>query len=151
MPPRYYLDTSVFGGVFDAEFEIESLRIFELVISGEIICVLSEITEGELIDAPERVRNLLARVQNNLAEYVPLTQESVLLAETYLNEKVVGLPSRNDCLHIAIATVSEVDFLVSWNFKHIVNAHRIRGYNCINLRLGYKELEIVSPKTVLKA
>ncbi|MDR6807035.1 putative nucleic acid-binding protein [Dyadobacter sp. BE34] len=151
MPPRYYLDTSVFGGVFDAEFEIESLRIFELVISGEIICVLSEITEGELIDAPERVRNLLARVQNNLAEYVPLTQESVLLAETYLNEKVVGPTSRNDCLHIAIATVSEVDFLVSWNFKHIVNAHRIRGYNCINLRLGYKELEIVSPKTVLKA
>lgn len=151
MPPRYYLDTSVFGGVFDAEFEIESLRIFELVISGEIICVLSEITEGELIDAPERVRNLLARVQNNLAEYVPLTQESVLLAETYLNEKVVGPTSRNDCLHIAIATVCEVDFLVSWNFKHIVNAHRIRGYNCINLRLGYKELEIVSPKTVLKA
>lgn len=36
------------------------------------------------------------------------------------------------------------------NFKHIVNAHRIKGYNCINLRLGYKELDIVSPKAILK-
>jgi predicted nucleic acid-binding protein len=150
MPPRYYLDTSVFGGVFDAEFETESVRIFEMVMSGEITCVLSEITEGELIDAPARVRNLLASVQNSFAEYVPLSQESVVLAETYLNENVVGPTSRNDCLHIAIATVSEADVLVSWNFKHIVNAQRIRGYNCINLRLGYKELEIVSPKTVLK-
>lgn len=151
MPPRYYFDTSVFGGVFDAEFEVESLQIFELVRSGEIICILSEITEGELADAPERVRHFLQNIKKSFVEEIPLTQESTLLAETYINENVVGPTSRNDCLHIAIATVNNADVLVSWNFKHIVNAQRIKGYNCVNLRLGYNELEIVSPKTVLKS
>lgn len=60
MPPRYYFDTSVFGGVFDAEFEIDSLRIFELVKSGEIICILSEITQGEELEivSPKTVQKL---------------------------------------------------------------------------------------------
>lgn len=148
MPPRYYFDTSVFGGVFDAEFEIDSLRIFELVKSGKIICILSEITQGELADAPERVRHFLQSIMDSFVEEVPLTDESVFLAETYLKENVVGPTSRNDCMHIAIATVSKADVLVSWNFKHIVNTQRIKGYNYVNLCLGYKELEIVSPKTV---
>lgn len=150
MPPRYYLDTSVFGGVFDAEFEVESRRIFELVKSGEIICILSEVTQGELADAPERVRHFVQSTMGYFIEEIPLTDESILLAETYLHENVVGPTSRNDCLHIAVATVSEADMLVSWNFKHIVNAQRIKGYNFVNLCLGYKELDIVSPKTVLK-
>jgi tryptophan 2,3-dioxygenase len=41
------------------------------------------------------------------------------------------------------------DVLVSWNFKHIVNVHRIRGYNSVNLKNGYKQLEIRSPKEVI--
>jgi hypothetical protein len=61
----------------------------------------------------------------------------------------VGLTSRNDCLHIAIATVARLDLLVSWNFKHIVNINRIRGYNSINIKNGYPSLEIRSPKEVI--
>jgi hypothetical protein len=151
MPPRYYFDTSVFGGVFDAEFEVESSLVFEMVNSGEVTCVLSEITEGELADAPERVRRFFLGLDAAFIERVNATAESLVLSETYINENVVGPTSRNDCLHIAIATVCEVDILVSWNFKHIVNAHRIKGYNCINLRLGYKELDIVSPKAIVKS
>ncbi|SEI73984.1 PIN domain-containing protein [Dyadobacter sp. SG02] len=150
MPPRYYFDTSVFGGVFDTEFKIESLRIFELVKSGAIRCIVSNITEGELADAPERVRHFFEKIDNRNIERVLLTQESADLAEIYLNENVVGPTSRDDCLHIAIATIVKADVLVSWNFKHIVNEHRIKGYNYINLRLGYDELEIVSPKTALQ-
>lgn len=150
MPPRYYFDTSVFGGVFDAEFEIESIQIFELIRSGRAICILSEITEGELADAPERVRSFFLELNATNIERAAVTSEALLLAETYIREKVVGPTSRNDCLHIAIATISNADILVSWNFKHIVNIQRIKGYNCINLRLGYKELDIVSPKTMLK-
>jgi hypothetical protein len=57
---------------------------------------------------------------------------------------VVGLTSYADCLHIALATINRADFLVSWNFKHIVNVKRIRGYNAINIKKGYKQLEIRS-------
>ena len=67
-----------------------------------------------------------------------------------LNEKVVGKTSRNDCLHIGIATVNRVDILVSWNFKHIVNIYRIRGYNSVNIKLGFQTLEIRSPKDIVE-
>jgi hypothetical protein len=68
------------------------------------------------------------------------------LADEYLKEKVVGKTSRDDCIHIATATINNIDYLVSWNFKHIVNVERIKGYNSVNTKNGYKHLEIRSPK-----
>jgi hypothetical protein len=49
----------------------------------------------------------------------------------------------------AIATVYKVDVLASWNFKHIVNIIRIRGYNSVNLKLGYPVLEIRPPNQII--
>lgn len=66
-----------------------------------------------------------------------------------LSRKVVGATSFNDCIHIATATIHRADILVSWNFKHIVNVYRIRGYNSINLRMNYPTLEIRSPKEIV--
>jgi hypothetical protein len=70
----------------------------------------------------------------------------VELATQYIAEGVVGQTSLADCLHIALATINRADYLISWNFKHIVNVQRIRGYNSINIKNGYKELEIRSPR-----
>jgi hypothetical protein len=67
----------------------------------------------------------------------------------YIDEKVVGRTSFDDCLHIAAATLNKVDILVSWNFKHIVNIFRIRGYNSVNLKLGHGTLEIRSPREIV--
>jgi RPA family protein len=53
--PRLYFDTSVFGGVFDNEFQVETEKLFEMVKSGDIICVFSDLTEYELENAPEKV------------------------------------------------------------------------------------------------
>jgi len=55
-----------------------------------------------------------------------------------------------DCLHIAIATIQRADILVSWNFKHIVNVTRIRGYNSVNIKLGYPIIDIRSPKEIIE-
>ncbi len=71
------------------------------------------------------------------------------LAEAYIEENVVGQTSIDDCRHIACGTIAKVDYLVSWNFKHIVNIFRIRGFNSINLRKGYKTLDIRSPKDII--
>jgi hypothetical protein len=57
MIPRLYFDTSVFGGVFDEEFEEISTLLFEKVKLGRIICVFSDLSETELKNAPENVRN----------------------------------------------------------------------------------------------
>lgn len=77
-----------------------------------------------------------------------MTDEIRNLADTYIDERVVGKTSRADCQHIAIATIHKVDVLVSWNFKHIFNLERIRGYNSINFRESYQMTEIRTPKEI---
>jgi len=71
------------------------------------------------------------------------------IARHYIEEGVVSEEYLVDAQHIAIATVSRVDVLVSWNFKHIVNLSKIRVYNSVNLKYGYPLLEIRSPREVL--
>jgi len=51
--------------------------------------------------------------------------------------------------HIAMATIHNVDVLASWNFKHIVNFARIKGYNAVNIKYGYNLLEIRNPKDLI--
>ncbi len=91
------------------------------------------------------MRNLLKLIPNNQIHSIDVTPEVEQLAKTYTSEKVVGKTSYADCLHIALATLCYANILVSWNFKHIVNIDRIRGYNSVNLKLGYKMIEIYSP------
>lgn len=148
MKQRIYIDTSVIGGYFDTEFESTTRELFQEVQQGEYKIVISSVTLGELELAPNKVKTLLNDLKINY-ELINLTDEAVELATKYLKEDVVGKTSYDDCLHIAIATIARLDFLVSWNFKHIVNIKRIRGYNGINIKNGYPAIEIRSPKDMI--
>jgi predicted nucleic acid-binding protein len=149
MKQRFYMDTSVFGGIFDLEFEEETIVLFEKVKLGQIVCVYSDLTETELSLAPTRVRDFFESLDSHVKEKVLVTPDVLRLAKTYVTENVVGETSLDDCIHIATATIQKVDILVSWNFKHIVNVYRIRGYNSVNLKLGYPSLNIHSPKEIV--
>ena len=107
-------------------------------------------TETELLNAPENVKEHFKNLPKQNIERVIVTDEILTLASKYVAEKVVGQTSFDDCLHIAIATIYKADILVSWNFKHIVNVYRIRGYNSINIRSNYHSLEIRSPREILE-
>lgn len=150
MRPRYYLDTSVFGGVFDCEFENESRAVFEKINSGQIICIYSGLTESELKRAPEEVRTFFQSLEEENLERVEINDAVLQLARKYIERKVVGETSFDDCVHIALATINKVDILVSWNFKHIVNETRISGYNSVNLLLGYNSVTIRSPRAIVQ-
>ena len=123
---RIYIDTSVIGGCLDKEFQNASMELIDKFKRGEMIVVISELTTLELKDAP---------------------QEAVNLAGKYITEGVIGGGKLVDAEHIAIATINRV--LVSWNFRHIVNLQKIRGYNSVNLKYGYSLLEIRSPLEVI--
>jgi hypothetical protein len=150
MALRIYIDTSVIGGVCDDEFREASRMFFDAVDRDEIIIVVSDLLQVELAQAPPEVRTYLNRFAESQIENLQLTEEAVILADRYLTERVVGATSRIDYQHIAIATIERVDVLVSWNFKHIVNLRRIRGYNSVNLKNGYPNLEIRTPEEVLE-
>jgi predicted nucleic acid-binding protein len=149
MKQRFYIDTSVIGGIYDIEFEVETIMLFERIKLGQIVCVYSSLTESELSNAPENVKKFFLSLNEEWKEKVEVTPEVLQLAQSYIEEKVVGETSLDDCIHIATATIHKVDLLVSWNFKHIVNVYRIRGYNSVNLRLGYPQLNIHSPKEIV--
>jgi len=145
---RIYIDTSVLGGYFDTEFSIDTKLLFEEILNDKYQVIISDLTEKELIKAPENVNTLLKKLKIKTEKLI-VNQEAIDLALEYVSEKVVGQTSLDDCIHIAIATIDRVDLLVSWNFKHIVNIQRIRGYNAINIRNGYQTLEIRSPKDLI--
>ena len=146
---RIYLDTSVFGGFFDDEFKEFTKPLFDRINRGEFTIIFSTMLEEELELAPEKVRKLVLGIDNDNTEFVTETDNAVELATEYVSEKVVGQTSYSDCLHIALATINQADLLISWNFKHIVNIQRIRGYNSINIKNGYKQLEIRSPRDLM--
>jgi predicted nucleic acid-binding protein len=149
MKQRIYIDTSVIGGYFDEEFKDATRELFKRFENNEITFVVSDLLDLELIGAPKNVRELPYKFSADKFERVELSDEASLLADTYIAEKVVGKTSLEDCRHIAIATINKVDVLASWNFKHIVNLDRIKGYNSVNYRLGYPMIEIRSPKDLI--
>jgi len=146
MKQRLYIDTSVFGGFFDEEFAEFTFPLFKRFQNGEFKLLFSTITQEELSYAPEKVKDLVKSIRIESTEFIDTSEEAVDLASQYISEKVVGQTSFDDCLHIALATINRADFLLSWNFKHIVNVQRIQGYNSINIKNGYKQLEIRSPR-----
>lgn len=147
---RIYLDTSVFGGYFEPEFELWTKVLFNKISIGQFRVLVSRLSDIELQEAPKQVRDLANSLPQQNIEWLEITTQAVQLAEKYLDEKVVGKTSHSDCIHIALATLNHADVLVSWNFKHIVNHLRIRGYNAVNFKYGHKILDIRSPREILE-
>ena len=147
---RIYIDTSIVGGYFDTEFEKETKMLFQRLENKEVIFVVSTVLGQELNDAPQHVKTLLQNYDKSCFEEVELTVEAKQLANRYITERVIGRTSFEDCCHIALATIHKVDVLASWNFKHIVNLERIKGYNGVNLKMNYSIIEIRNPKELVK-
>jgi len=146
---RIYIDTSVIGGCFDEEFAEWSNKLFEEFIAGKKIALISKLTIDELQNARLEVREKITTIPKEFIEYLLISVEAVELAESYLKSKIITKKSTDDALHIAIASISNANVLVSWNFKHIVNLEKISKYNMINLLNDYKTIEIRTPREVL--
>jgi len=171
--PRIYIDTSVIGGCFDQQFAYWSNELFNQIMKGTMIAIISEITLKEIEDAPFYVKEKLLNIPEEFSEVLPENTEVEFLAEKYIEHQAIPPSCVEDDLHIAYSTIYNVDVLVSWNFKHIVNLNRIKGgsknldfvilakagmtvirttlkkFNSVNLFYGYKTVEIRSPKEVI--
>jgi predicted nucleic acid-binding protein len=150
MKQKVYIDTSVIGGCFDQEFEEWSNALFDDFRNGRIIAVVSDITLDELSGAPEKVQKNFETIPDENLEILSSDSETNDLAKMYLDEGIVSGKYFEDALHIAIATIYQVNVLASWNFKHIVNLDKIRMYNSVNLKYGYSIIEIRTPRELLK-
>jgi hypothetical protein len=71
------------------------------------------------------------------------------LADVYLLRGVIPVAKREDALHVAYATVRQMDILLSWNFKHLANVRREALILAVNQAAGYRyPLRLLSPLAV---
>jgi len=147
---RIYLDASTLGGRFDEEFEEPGERFFALLEKGRFVAVISDLLAEEMEDAPPRVKELFADILSGGAEQLQASEEAVALRDAYLAARVVTAKYGDDALHVALATVAGTDVIASWNFRHLVNPARIRGFNAVNAARGYRPVVILTPSDLIK-
>jgi len=151
-PIKLYIDTSVWNFVFETGRSGSSLtrEFLELLLLEEYIVVTSDIVRAEILAAPEpRKSNLKNLIGSLPVETIIASGDARYLANLYVKEGLIPNGEFNDALHIAIATTNRCNFIVSWNFKHMVRAKVIMGVHHINHREGYGLIEIVSPENFL--
>ena len=149
---RFYIDTSVFGGVFDNKFKEDTTAFFDYIGESNAELIYSNITIRELEGAPKKVKQLIQELEDVgeiKVKRININDEAEILARNYIEEGALSEQCEEDARHIALASVYGVNALVSWNFKHMVNFIRIQKYNYINLKLGYRSIDIRSPKEII--
>lgn len=147
-PIRIYADTSVYGGVFDDEFARPSRMFFDQVEEGRFLLVLSGLVLREIQNAPERVRDLADHMLS-LADVVESSAQAEDLQQAYIAAGIVGPKYLADALHVALASVSGCQAIVSWNYRHIVHFDKIYQYNEVNLTHGLESIAIHTPLEVI--
>lgn len=103
---------------------------------GSFVLYASEVVEDE---AARGDQEIAARRLNLLQSLMllELTEEALELAQAFLNQSNLPSKASNDALHIALATVYGLDYLLTWNCKHMANAKIQRKLSQISSKLGY--------------
>ena len=151
--PKIYLETSVFNFVFadDApDKRDDTLRLFEDIKAGKFEPFTSRYVTDELeAAAAPKCDNMLKLIEEYEIAVIEKSDAAVQLAKDYASEGIVPKKFITDAVHIAVATVSEMDAIVSWNFQHIVKMKTIRLTEAVNLKRGYRKVMIHSPTEVI--
>jgi predicted nucleic acid-binding protein len=129
----------------------ETLAFWEMLKAGEYDVVISNVVAGEMDSCSEPKRTFM---EEKVAEIIPLiveqNQEVEDLAWEYVNKNVLSRKNFNDCLHIALSVINSCNYLVSWNFRHLVNVRTVADVKIVNVINHYPEIKIVSPNMFLK-
>lgn len=151
--PKIYLETTMFNYYFDAERDAhaDTVKLFEEVKAGRFEAYTSAYVIGELANAPDEKRNLMMGL---LTEFnitvLDASNEADKLAAIYQKQGIIPKTNKIDAQHIAAATVSDLDMLLSLNFKHIVRQKTVKLTAFVNVSMGYRQIEICSPMEVVE-
>lgn len=151
---KLYFDTSVFNFVLSDDVPKEkevTERLFDEVRNGKYDIYISEIVIREVNRASkEKAKNLTELINEIVIEELPIEQEVQELAKRYIAEGIIPQKYEDDALHIAVASINNLDAIISWNFAHIVKLKTKKEVVGINAISGYKEIDIYSPWEVIE-
>ena len=153
--PKIYLETTIFNFYFaddSPDKKQDTLKLFEEIQQGKYEPYASEDVVRELLDTSDanKKANMMKLVNDYGITLLPSSDEAETLADVYVNEGVIPLKYRTDGVHIALTAIFNLDFIVSYNFKHIVKRKTVEMTELINYREGYKKVGIYSPTEVIE-
>ena len=139
-----YLDTSVPGAFLDpvdSPVYKTTITFWEKVLP-EYDIYIWELVTIEIADLKSvRKRRVVENLIKNF-NVLEVSQDAAEVAQEYL--KLLRIPER-DALHVAIASVEGMDYLVTWNMRHLARERTRRAVDYINLVLHLKRLVIYTP------
>jgi len=115
----------------------EQLGRYEVWISDAVIL---ELEQGNWPGQQEAIA-LVEPLQR-----LPVDADVVGVAERYVTERLVPAELGGDAVHLAAACVHEVDFLLTWNIRHLANPNKLRHLTVVNRRMGLLTPQIVTPE-----
>jgi predicted nucleic acid-binding protein len=151
---RLYLETSIWNFYFaddSPEKRDITQEFFKNVKEGKYDIFISQTVLNEIDRADEPKRSqLIQLIKDCYPQVLDITQEATDLSKEYISQKVIPEAKVEDALHVAVATVYEMDALITWNNRHLANLRKMEKINSINLKEGYtKHLELVNPMEVI--
>ncbi|GHU46731.1 hypothetical protein FACS1894200_00900 [Spirochaetia bacterium] len=152
--PKIYLETTMFNFPFSddsPQYKADTLKLFNEIKTGRFEPYTSEYVIDELNKTTDT--NKRERMKSLIADYnvkiLPVNNEVNILATIYIQNGIIPERFATDALHIAAATVNNLDFIVSLNFQHIVKHTTIIKTEIINANEGYKRIFIHTPAAVI--
>lgn len=151
---KIYLDTSVISYLYqeDAPEKMrDTLKLWEIFKKQKYEVYISDIVLNEIYECNEEKLKILLNYLNQVDYIVVRTDEDTIeLAEKFIDFGILKQKSFDDCQHIAAAILAGCDIITSWNFKHIVNVKTVRGVKTITTLEGYKDLLIYPPSVLVE-
>jgi len=151
--PKIYLETTIFNFVFadDAPDKKEAtIKLFEEIANGKYEAYTSYYVVEELEKAFEPKRsNMLELIKQYNVSILEVSPEAERLADIYGKNGIIPEKYHTDGILIAVATVNNMNYIISLNFKHIVKVKTIETTKAINILEGYREISIYSPMEVI--
>ena len=147
---KLYLDTSVISAFFDTRNpERKTLTEDFFHSSGEFEIFVSELTLAEIEKTPDT--ELLEKMRDLVSPFnvLELSQEMEILAREYIHQGAVPKAYSEDAYHIAAAVIGDMDYLLSWNFRHIVRNRTRDVVRMVNTMRLLKHIEIITPGELL--
>ena len=146
---RVYADATVVRGCFEDAFRRPSRQLFDAFAWGDdFTLLLSDHVVATLDAESAETRAVLTRIPDAHSELLATTTSSKELVDAYVRVGAVPESARHHACHFALATLAKADVLVSWDFKNVVNLHRIQFCNYVNVARGHERLAVHTPQAL---
>ena len=151
---KLYLETTLCNHFFDDDRGLaheSTVALFKEIAEGKYEAFTSDYVTDELERAPaEKSNKMISLIEHYGITVLELSEEAERLADIYVEQGVMPLKYRTDGVHIAIASINELDMIISLNFQHIVKRKTKIGTGSINVLNGYRTAEIFTPMEVVE-